>query len=132
MNPTERTQLVVMKRLHADADAIDSERSPERDRVLRHILRIRLDRKLCSLLDGKTLAKFVYDADQVLTRGPRRRPAAEEDAVHAFAIRPRLNLGKQCAGVLILQTNVGRNRKRTIRAVNAAEREVDVKTEGHN
>src|SRR4051794_10166356 len=113
MHAPERTELVIMKRLHADADPIGSERSPERDRVRGHILRIRLDRKLCALVDGKTLAKFVYDADQVLARGPRRRPTAEEDAVDAFAIRPRLNLREQCVGVLILQTNVSRNRERT-------------------
>src|SRR4051812_5437820 len=100
MHPSERTQFVVMKRLHADADAIDSQRLPERYGVRGHILRIRLDRKLGVVVDLKPRAKFVYDADQVLVRGPRRRPAAEEDAVDAFAIRPRLNLGDQRVGVL--------------------------------
>src|SRR3954453_4325431 len=109
MNPSERTQLVVMKRLHADADAIDSERSPERDSILGHILRIRLDRKLGSLVDVEALANFVDDADQILTRRPRRRPTAEEDAVDALPIRTRVNLGDQRLGVLILQTNVGRD-----------------------
>ena len=47
-----------------------------------------------------------------------------------FAVRTRLDLRDQRVGVLILQPNIRRNRKRTIRAVNAAKREVDVEAEG--
>ena len=131
MHASERTQLVIMKRLHADADAIDSERSPEGHSVRIHILGIRLDGKLGVVVDRQTARESRHDAREILARRPRRRPAAEEDAVDALPIRTRLDLRHQRLGVLILQPNVRRNRKRTIRAVNAAKREVDVEAEGH-
>src|SRR5438132_13365694 len=131
VNASDRLKLSIVKRLHADAQSICAERSPEFDRFGRDILRIRFEREFGIVSDVECVANRGDEPRSILRRRPRGRTAAEEDRVRALPIRPPLDLADERVDVGALKRQVGADREWAIRAVDAAEWKVDVDAKGH-
>src|SRR5207245_10926142 len=84
VNAADRLQLDIIERLHADAEPVDAERFPERNRVAADVLGIRLHREFGVVLRAELRTDCIDDALQMLRRCARWRPPAEIDGVDLF------------------------------------------------
>src|ERR1051326_2272124 len=138
VNAADRGELAIIERLHADRDAVDAEVAPRGERFWRDVFGIGFDGELTPALEcgrrraGRTRAsappEFIRDAAQVLDRRSRRCAAAEVDRLDLPAVQLRTDLANERVRVCVLLRQVRRDRERTVCAVHATERKMNVDT----
>src|SRR5687768_10205820 len=107
MAAAEKTQLVVIERLHTDTDTIHARLQVAVDLVRHDVARVRLDRHLRVRSEPEAGSTGIEDARQPRRREQTGRAPAEEEAVR-LAARSRLDMTDHCFDVGIDQPEVTR------------------------
>lgn len=132
MNPSEWQKFRVMKRLHPYAQSIHTQVAPRPDRQLRDVFRVCLERDLA--VSGNPVVGSNHRKDRLepFNGDTRRRSATEVQRVDLARVTSATSyFGDESRHVSFLQRSVSRDCEGAIRAANAAERKVDVDSEGH-
>ena len=133
MPSAQHAQFVIVRRLHANRQAIHARIFEHAQKLIGHRVWIAFYRDLGIRQDGKPLAQTVQHARQALSSQKRRRTAAEIDGISlpSGKLRRKLvRMPKQCLDIVIhLALLSCEGIKIAVTALGRAERDVNIKSE---